>query len=150
MIEGISPLWFFVFAGLQGAVLLVDEVVFHWRRGLPRWERWGHPVDTFFFALPLTVNWLWPDARGAYWALAVLSCLIITKDERHHAELAGGGEQWLHALLFLLHPVVLILATAPGVRETAAYPWLLAAVAAFGLYQILYWNVFEPRQSRAR
>lgn len=141
MFEGITPIWFFAFAALQGVILVVDEVVFHWRRGLPRWERWGHPVDTFCFLLPLVTLWWSQEAGVLYWILTVVSCLMITKDERHHAELTSGGEQWLHALLFLLHPVVLIFATIPGVRDASAFPWLLIGVAALGLYQIGYWNL---------
>ena len=31
---------------VQGLAILVDEFWFHHRRGLPRWERLGHPIDT--------------------------------------------------------------------------------------------------------
>ena len=33
---------------LQALVMAVDEFYCHYRRELPRWERWGHPLDTFF------------------------------------------------------------------------------------------------------
>ncbi len=39
---------------LQGLAILVDEFYFHRRRGLPIWERWGHPLDT----LSLLICWL--------------------------------------------------------------------------------------------
>ena len=32
--------------GTQAALMMVDELHFHRRRGLPRWERIGHPLDT--------------------------------------------------------------------------------------------------------
>ncbi|HWU42647.1 MAG TPA: hypothetical protein VN132_04380, partial [Bdellovibrio sp.] len=31
---------------LQGSIMLIDEFFFHHKRGLPRWERIGHPLDT--------------------------------------------------------------------------------------------------------
>ncbi len=36
---------------MQGLAMFVDEFVFHRRRGLPRWERLGHPLDTLMVAL---------------------------------------------------------------------------------------------------
>jgi hypothetical protein len=142
----LSLIWFFIFATLQGIVLLVDEFVFHYRRELPRWERWGHPVDTFFFLLPL-VYLKFQGADGGYWALAILSCLIITKDEWVHARLANGGEQWLHALLFVLHPAVLVTAAWSHAEATVGYSLLIVGVAALMIYQIVFWNLIFKRHS---
>lgn len=138
---------------LQGAAMLVDEGVFHRRRGLPRWERIGHPLDTL--TLVVCLAWLVavPPGRGAltvYAVLAVFSTLFVTKDEPVHARLCGGGEQWLHAILFVLHPIVL--AVLGLVWWTGAHPALLAAqlglTVGFGAYQAVYWNLLAGRRAR--
>lgn len=135
-------------AGLQAAAMAVDEGWFHLRRGLPRWERIGHPVDTATVAA--CYGWLlavWSSrtsvAVGVYAALAVLSCLVVTKDEWKHARLCGPGEHWLHAVLFVLHPVVLAAFGAwwwyGGGRGVVIAQ--LALTAGFGVFQIVYWNL---------
>ena len=69
-----------------------------------------------------------------YALLAAGSCLLVTKDELVHKRLCSGGEQWLHAVQFILHPVVLI---------AAALLWLglaglpAAMVRAMLLVQVL-------------
>jgi 2-polyprenyl-6-hydroxyphenyl methylase/3-demethylubiquinone-9 3-methyltransferase len=136
----------FVPIALQGVAMVVDEGWFHRRRGLPRWERIGHPLDTL--TIMLCLAWLLVADRGAphalhvYVALAVFSSLFVTKDEPVHARTCSAGEQWLHALLFVLHPIVL-----------AAFAWIwwmgraellavqLAIASAFLAYQVIYWNV---------
>jgi hypothetical protein len=132
--------------GLQLAAMLVDEVHFHRRRGLPRWERIGHPLDT----LTVVAAYAWalahaPD-RGAvlgYVALAFFSCLFVTKDEPVHARECEPGEFWLHAVQFVLHPIVFLafgllwIEGGHGGLLTAC----LAAAASFGVYQTLYWNL---------
>src|SRR4051812_36418196 len=97
---------------LQGGLMLIDEG-FHMRRGLPAWERWGHPLDTFLAAACFALALLAPTPRfgiGFYSAAAAIACLSVTKDEWVHARHCSGTEAWLHACLFLLHPVVLALA----------------------------------------
>jgi hypothetical protein len=139
----------------QAGAMLVDERVFHHGRRLPRWERLGHPLDTL--TVLACYAWLVASApsRGCalvYVTLATFSCLFVTKDEPVHASRCAPGEQWTHALLYLLHPVVLI---------DAGYLWwsarlravLLAEVvltAAFAAYQILYWNGPWSAARRAR
>src|SRR5262245_62756094 len=64
---------------LQTFCMAVDEFYFHRRRGLPRWERLGHPLDTLA-ALACFV-WLLSAAAGAlslglYVGLGVLSWLL--------------------------------------------------------------------------
>jgi hypothetical protein len=134
-------------AVLQGLAMLVDEGWCHRRRGLPRWERIGHPIDT----LSVAACYLWlvsrpPDAPGAlagYIALAFASCLIITKDEPVHARHCGPGEMWLHAVLFVLHPIVFL--GFGVVWWTGAAPWILRAQLALTLgwatYQVVYWRL---------
>lgn len=143
----------------QMVSMVVDEFYFHYRRELPRWERLGHPIDT----LSVLVCYAWilfvpPDrtACTVYVVLAAISCLMVTKDEPVHRRYCGSGEQWVHSLLFLLHPLVL---GSAGLLWPAAHdavsqlPWIryhgyelafliigAAATALFGLYQVFYWN----------
>jgi 2-polyprenyl-6-hydroxyphenyl methylase/3-demethylubiquinone-9 3-methyltransferase len=136
---------------LQGLAMLVDEGWFHRRRGLPRWERIGHPLDTLTIALCL--GWLVvvrPDLSSAlpvYVGLAIFSTLFVTKDEPVHARLCGAGEQWLHAILFVLHPVVL---AAFGLLWWTGHTTILAGQLALTLafcgYQVIYWNVVRAEQ----
>jgi 2-polyprenyl-6-hydroxyphenyl methylase/3-demethylubiquinone-9 3-methyltransferase len=145
---------FFVPVILQALAMIADEAWFHRRRELPRWERIGHPLDTMTIAICL--GWLLatapsdPWARGVYIGLAIASTLFVTKDEWVHARLCSAGEQWLHAVLFALHPIVL---AAFGLAWwTGHEAWLvgqLAVTVGFLAYQDIYWNVIAPRASRA-
>src|SRR5258708_33252451 len=87
-----------------------DELHFHRKRGLGAWERIGHPLDTLtvlacsawaFLVRPT------PGHVAVYAGLAVVSCLFITKDEGVHARRCTPGEHWVHALLFIVHPLSL-------------------------------------------
>jgi hypothetical protein len=134
-------------AVVQMAVMAIDERWYHRRRGLPRWERVGHPIDTLTVAL--CYGWLVftsPDRHHAlaiYVALAVVSCLFVTKDEPVHARRCAVGEQWLHALLFVLHPIVFLAFGVVWWRGDA--PWALRVqlglTLGFMAYQILYWSL---------
>lgn len=107
--------------GMQAAAMLADEHYFHRQRELPRWERVGHPLDALTvlacyavaISLPLTAASL-----HMYLALAAFSCLFVTKDEFVHAKHCKPFEHWLHALLFVLHPIVL---------ASVGYLWLRGA-----------------------
>jgi hypothetical protein len=143
-------------AALQGLVMLVDELVFHRKRGLPRWERLGHPLDTLTAAL--CYAWLVSvpaksaHALGVYVALAAFSCLFITKDELVHARLCEPLETWLHGLLFVLHPVVFL---AFGVVwHSGANAWVLkgalAATVCLLSYQVVYWSWRGSSSTEAR
>lgn len=142
--------WLFVPFGLQGVALAIDEMWFHRRRGLPTWERIGHPIDTALFGACFV--WLVTvepaaAAVGPYVLLAALSCLVITKDEFVHAQLCGPAESWLHALLFVLHPIVLGLAGyawwSGGHDRWLAFQ--LAAVVGFFMYQVGFWGPWKQR-----
>src|SRR4051812_22485242 len=101
-----SPTMVVIPFALQGLAMAVDEIWFHRRRGLPRWERVGHPLDTV--TLVACVTWLVvtrpgdPTALPIYIGLGIFSLLFVTKDEPVHARLCSAGEHWLHAVLFLL------------------------------------------------
>lgn len=132
---------------LQGGFILFDEFFFHHKRGLPAWERWGHPLDTLTVLLPIGFLLFSAPSRtnlGIFLALAAFSCLFITKDEFVHTELCGKGEQWLHANLFLLHPMVF--ASAGFLWWIGELRWVLAAEAillvVFFHYQLIYWGIF--------
>ena len=133
-------------AVLQGLAMFADEFVFHRKRGLPRWERLGHPLDTLTAAL--CYGWLvavpanHPHALGIYVGLCAFSCLFITKDEFVHAKLCEPLETWLHSLLFVLHPIVFL--GFGVIWHSGAEAWVLkgalgSTLAVFA-YQLLYWN----------
>jgi hypothetical protein len=143
----------------QSLCMMVDEFHYHLRRGLSRWERIGHPLDTLTVLACLFWVLLAPpasDSIAVYAALSVFSCLFVTKDEWVHARRCAGGEHWLHAMLFILHPLALLALSQfwPALHETApsfdatrpaglARAFLLTQISVtllFGLYQLIYWN----------
>jgi hypothetical protein len=133
---------------LQASAMLADELVYHRRRGLPRWERIGHPLDT----LTVVLAYGWVLAGGGlvgYVALACFSCLFVTKDEPVHARECDAGEMWLHAVQFVLHPIAFLvfgLLWAEGGHTIFLWLWL-AVTALFGAYQTIYWNlVWKPER----
>ncbi len=161
-----SALWFLPF-GLQGLAMAFDEFGFHRRRAVPRWEWMGHALDTLVFlaclTLPLLVAPTPPNIRLFAW-MALGSCLLITKDEFIHQRLCSGGEHWLHAVLFILHPIVLF-ATAllwisfgPATMSRLHGPalplaaWVLllqvVLVSGFLVFQIAYWSSHPLREGK--
>lgn len=148
-----SPLTALLLAlAVQAAAMLVDELRFHRRRELPRWERWGHPLDTLSALAPfLVMATAEPGfaAKLAAMLLIVFSCGFVTKDEWVHARLCDGNEAWLHALLFMLHPTIFALAWMVW-REDGPQPLfalVAGALALFFLYQVIFWNVIEPARA---
>lgn len=147
---------------LQAIVMMVDELHYHRRRGLGRWERIGHPLDTLTFLACIAWTLAVPPTGRAligYLALGAFSCVFVTKDEPVHARRCTAGEHWLHALLFVLHPISLaslgllwpalhgaevVVGTVPVAR---AVPGQLFLTSAFCIYQILYWNLPWPRRA---
>lgn len=148
--------------GLQLLAMLFDEGYFHLRRGLPRWERIGHPIDTF--SVLVCLGWILFAPFSTpnlliYIAFASFSSLLVTKDEFVHKHYCPASENWLHALLFTLHPVTLTCAGFmwPVVQGIDVAPWIahwldnppqlnlflhvqFSATALFLFYQIIYWN----------
>jgi hypothetical protein len=146
---------------LQMICIGVDEFYFHRRRGLTRWERLGHPLDTLTILVCLV--WLLAAPLSAlsasvYAGLCVFSCLFVTKDEPVHNRRCTSYEQWLHALLFILHPLVLLSAgllwpawrqqTLSFIRCTGFERGFLLGYTLltlfFGIYQLIYWNIIWP------
>jgi 2-polyprenyl-6-hydroxyphenyl methylase/3-demethylubiquinone-9 3-methyltransferase len=128
----------------QGLLMLVDEWSFHRVRRLGRWESWGHVADSAVFAAALAPAALLAPTRGAavlYAAGAAVSAALVTKDEWIHARECEPTEHWVHALLFALHPCVLICvgalwAAGEGALLRAALPLV---VLGYSFYQWLYW-----------
>lgn len=95
---------------LQGLVFFWDEQL-HKKRGLPLWEIVGHPLDTFF-----TLSFFLFIVRVPFSAynsllllsLGIISCFSNSKDEFIHSQICTPLEMWLHSLLFMLHPILLI------------------------------------------
>ena len=140
--------------GMQALLTLSDEFYFHRRRGLPRWERIGHPLDTLTvlgcYAVALTLP-LTAASLRTYMALAAFSCLFVTKDELVHAKYCDPFEHWVHALLFVLHPVVLASMGFLWQREARTLMLVQGGLTlAFGLYQTLYWNTTWRRSPCSR
>lgn len=150
-------LWLLPF-GLQGLAMAVDEFGFHHHRTVPRWEWLGHALDTAVFlaclVCPLLLTPTWPHLR-LFGCMAMGSCLLITKDEFIHQRLCSGGEHWLHAVLFILHPIVLVAtgclwvglgaaALGRGSTPLALGAWLLLLqallVSGFLVFQLVYWS----------
>lgn len=133
---------------VQALAIVFDEGYFHIRRGLPKWERIGHPLDTLTVIACLAYVLCVPFSQTAfigYIALAIFSTIFVTKDEFVHNQHCPATEQWLHALLFTLHPITLAIA---GFIWNGTFENLhillqgqLAMMILFLLYQIIYWNV---------
>ncbi|MEQ1724180.1 MAG: hypothetical protein ABL930_13485, partial [Pseudobdellovibrio sp.] len=84
-----------------------------------------------------------------YIGLCAFSSLLITKDEFIHTEKCEARENWLHALLFVIHPVAFLSA---GVLWYQSYNiqffYIQAAlVFLFMIYQIIYWNLYDKNRS---
>lgn len=139
--------WLILPIGLQGVAMFFDEFYFHHKRGLPTWEKIGHPIDSFFVFLCyffLNFNLPTPGNIKVYIALCAFSCLLITKDEFVHTERCEAKENWLHALLFVLHPITFLAAGFIWYNQPNA-PFLMiqsTIIFVFMLYQIFYWGFY--------
>jgi 2-polyprenyl-6-hydroxyphenyl methylase/3-demethylubiquinone-9 3-methyltransferase len=92
---------------------------------------------------------------AVYVGLAAFSCLFITKDEIVHARLCAPGEHWVHAILFIVHPLCLAslallwpslhpsVSALPGVPAIPGGARVFAAqlvvTSSFCVYQAAYW-----------
>lgn len=130
--------------GIQLSLMTVDEFVFHKRRGLSVFESYGHVADSALFGLALCVPGYMQyssSALYAFIALGILSSLLITKDEWEHSGSCEPAENWVHALLFINHPVLLFCIGLLWWRGEASllrsiFP---VAVFCFSVYQALAW-----------
>ena len=141
---------------LQGILIAFDEFYFHWKRGLGRWERLGHPLDTLFLIVCAVFAYAssWQGwSIPIFIALAIGSSIFVTKDEWVHQRESSGTEAWLHAIMFQLHPVALIAIGLLGygsAQGIEGYPSALAIqigiMCTFGLYQFIYWNLIRSKR----
>ncbi|MES2273540.1 MAG: hypothetical protein V4487_05075 [Chlamydiota bacterium] len=149
--------------GLQALAIAIDEGYFHYRRGLPKWERIGHPLDTLSVLVCMGYVLFVPFSRETlilYLCLATFSTLLVTKDEFVHKDHCPASENWLHAILFTLHPITLGCAGFiwPVVQGVEVTPWIahwlnepaplkfflqvqFCSMTLFMFYQIIFWNI---------
>lgn len=139
--------WLLTPISIQAIAIFFDEFYFHHKRGLPLWEKNGHPIDTFFvFCCYIFIALNNPTELNMkiYIGLCALSCLIITKDEFVHTEKCDAAENWLHAVLFVLHPITFLAAGMiwkDGLSQQFLYIQS-AVLFTFMLYQFFYWRFF--------
>ncbi len=138
--------------GSHALLMSVDETL-HRRRGLKKWERWGHPLDTltvlivilFAMSREFTTTNLW-----IYAGLGIFSTLFVTKDEWIHQQDCGPVEHWLHSLLFILHPLIFLLVYAYW--SSGSFPvwfnFIPILILTFGLYQLIFWNFLRRKHDR--
>ncbi|HSX13968.1 MAG TPA: hypothetical protein VLE96_06085 [Chlamydiales bacterium] len=147
---------------LQALCMVFDEGYFHIKRGLPKWERIGHPMDTCSVLICMGFVLFVPFSKTSlivYIVLASFSTLLVTKDEFVHKHHCTASENWLHALLFTLHPITLSCAGFiwPVVQQVEVAAWItnwlndassllfflkmqFALMLGFLFYQIIFWN----------
>lgn len=155
---------------IQLIAISIDEFYFHIKRGLPKWERIGHPLDTLTTLFVFFFVWFIPFQSHLWYlfiALSLFSCFFVTKDEFVHKEVCPASEQWLHALLFVNHPILLLtlayfwpilhghpLELFPQALKYAPFykKMLLGQITSsicFMFYQIIYWNfLWQPQKSK--
>jgi hypothetical protein len=125
--------------------MVVDEFYFHAKRKLGRWESIGHPLDSLTVLAAfvyLLVSAPGESSLTVYICLAAFSSLFITKDEWVHRESCDALENWLHAVLFILHPLVFFGAGFLWWQGSVGYLQVqTAVVAGFMVYQLLRWKI---------
>ena len=136
-------------------LIVFDEWAFHRKRMLPKWERIGHPLDTLSVVIALCIPAFFPYSPPLlkiFIGLAILSCLMVTKDEWVHKHHCVSAEHWVHALLFLNHPILL---TGAGFLWASSLPWAAAFLRlqigcafSFMLYQTIYWNFYHEKNQQ--
>ncbi len=137
---------------LQALIISIDEFYYHYKRGLPKWERIGHPLDSLSILLCWSFAALKLPSENNIFAFALLcifSCLFVTKDEFVHARECNGAEHWLHAILFLLHPIcfyALFALWRAGEFQNVIIIQI-GFIFAFMLYQIVFWQFIKRTQN---
>lgn len=148
---------------LQAICMVFDEGYFHVRRGLPKWERIGHPIDTLSVIVCMSFVLFVPFSSISlkiYIALAIFSSILVTKDEFVHKHFCPASENWLHAILFTLHPITLTFAGLiwASLKGANMPSWMLFfsdnspalhgflygqffCMIFFFFYQVIFWNV---------
>lgn len=139
----------------HGIIMTIDEFYFHHKRGLPKWERIGHPIDTFFFLICVFIPCFFhynTISLYTFFIFSLISCLIIVKDEKIHLTFCNAKEQTLHALLFVTHPLLLLcIFTFWKFQNKFIFSKYIlqtqfAMVLLFLIYQIVYWNFLKKEK----
>jgi hypothetical protein len=139
-------MWLFFPFAIQGAAMFFDEFYFHHKRRLGLWETIGHPLDSLS-VLACYVFLIFNEPNeihlNIFIGLAVFSCLFVTKDEWVHSEQCDPKENWLHSLLFVLHPVCFLSAAIVWQKQLSLNFLVIQAflVFCFMTYQALYWGI---------
>ena len=131
---------------LQASFILIDELYFHPRREVSRWERLGHLLDTFTVFICFLLTVIFPYSRTSlvgFLGVSIFSCLFVTKDEWIHSQKCTGTEMWLHSILFLVHPLVLISAALVWAGPEK-YHWILKAQ----LMVLVFASIYQARMWR--
>lgn len=138
---------------LQSGAMMIDEFHFHRQRGLPRWERIGHPLDTLTVVICYGLLLTFAPSRQmllVFVGLAVFSMLFTAKDEPIHARLCRREEHRTHIVLFALHPLVLTAAALLWWIEAPSSRIVLlgqgALTTLFMAHQIVCWNFMASKQ----
>jgi len=142
----------FIPFALQGLAMIYDEFYFHRKRGLPKWERIGHPLDTLTVLISFVfLNLYEPNSKNLFIfvLLAAFSCFFVTKDESVHLKHCCAKETWLHAILFILHPIIFVCAGMIWYFQILELKSILSmqmhVILIFLVYQILYWNFYAKK-----
>jgi hypothetical protein len=140
--------WYLPFM-LQGMAMFMDEFYFHEKRGLQLWEKVGHPLDTIT-VLSTYSYLLWGSGDlTTYICMSAFSCLFITKDEFIHAKVSPPAEHWLHAILFILHPVCFLGAYFLKIEGQIKFLKIQTLVVfIFMFYQALRWSYPWGRKTK--
>lgn len=141
---------FYLPALAQALATAVDEFYFHHRRRLGSWEIIGHPADTLsVLAAYVFLAAASPSATNLSYfiAIAVFSSLLVTKDEWVHAKACRPGENWLHAFLFIVHPIAFMAAGWIWWNDSQSFFFEMQSgvMLLFFLYQTIYWGFLAKR-----
>lgn len=129
---------------LQSIIMGIDEGI-HLKRGLGLWERVGHPLDTLTVLVPLSfvvLNDYSSSHLKSFILLSAFSCLFITKDEFIHRKECSIFENWLHSLLFVLHPLIFLSTGLLWVEDSQNVLLIIQPIIIFlfMIYQIFKWS----------
>jgi quinol-cytochrome oxidoreductase complex cytochrome b subunit len=140
---------------IQGLAISFDEFYFHNKRGLGLWERLGHPLDTIALLICyIFIQNYAPTDKNIliFISLCIFSSFLITKDEIVHNQECGPSEQWLHSILFIIHPITLIvlgliwsnkliIRKEDLVLFNTFIKGQMIFIGLFLTYQIIYWSI---------
>lgn len=142
---------------IHAALFLVDEHLFHKKRGLNRKEINATIFDGVLFmgTVALTIFTKYTEQLSyAYILLGGLSCLSIIKNELYYPAELSVQERVVHGFLYVFHPLILFAFFSSwkiNFFTTNMTYWMLQLgylVLLFkGLsYHIIYWNYIHERK----